>query len=342
MNTSPHPALNPALIGLDWGTSSLRAYLLGPHGQLIDRRAEGWGIQHLPEGGYAAAFRGVAGEWLDRWPSLPVLAAGMVGSRNGWCEVPYIECPADPASIAKGLVAFDSGCGTIHLVPGLMQGGSLPDVMRGEEMQIVGVLAMQPALAERSLLVLPGTHCKWAVVEQGRVVRFTTYLTGELFAMLRDHSIIGRPAKEMGGMSTGPEFDHEAFTRGVRSARESDAAGIAPRLFTARSLFLTGGLTATQTLDYLSGLLVGEEIRSVAAGLAESAGSAIIRCPSIILLGDPTLCNRYRLALAQFGIDDVQTLNETGPLGLWRIGEAAGLVKHAPDHVNEDESCGST
>ena len=193
MNTSQHPAL----IGLDWGTSSLRAYLLGPNGTLIDRRAEGWGIQHLPAGGYPAAFRGVAGEWLDRWPALPVLAAGMVGSRNGWREVPYVECPADPASIASGLVAFDSGCGTIHLVPGLMQGGSLPDVMRGEEMQIVGALAMQPALAERSLLVLPGTHCKWAVLERGRVVRFTTYLTGELFAMLRDHSIIGRPAKEI-------------------------------------------------------------------------------------------------------------------------------------------------
>ena len=338
MNTSPHPAL----IGLDWGTSSLRAYLLGPNGELIDRRAEGWGIQHLPEGGYAAAFRGVAGEWLDRWPSLPVLAAGMVGSRNGWREVPYIECPADTASIARGLVAFDSGCGTIHLVPGLMQGGSLPDVMRGEEMQIVGVLAMQPTLAERSLLVLPGTHCKWAVVERGRVVRFTTYLTGELFAMLRDHSIIGRPAKEMGATATGPEFDREAFTRGVRSAHESGVVGIAPRLFTARSLFLTGSLTAPQTLDYLSGLLIGEEIRSVIAGLAEAARPAIVHCPAIVLLGDPTLCNRYQLALSQFGIVDVQALNETGPLGLWRIGEAAGLVTHAPDTVKKDESRGST
>jgi 2-dehydro-3-deoxygalactonokinase len=224
-------------------------------------------------------------------------------------------------------VAFDSGCGTIHLVPGLMQGGPLPDVMRGEEMQIVGVLAMQPALAERSLLVLPGTHCKWAVVEQGRVVRFTTYLTGELFAMLRDHSIIGRPAKELGATATDPDFDRHAFTRGVRSARESGAVGIAPLLFTARSLFLAGVLTAPQTLDYLSGLLVGEEIRSVVAGLAEAAS------PSIVLLGDPTLCNRYRLALSQFGIDDVQALNETGPLGLWRIGEAAGLVADAPNTI---------
>jgi 2-dehydro-3-deoxygalactonokinase len=164
-------------------------------------------------------------------------------------------------------------------------------------------------------------------------VRFTTYLTGELFAMLRDHSIIGRPAKELGATATGPDFDREAFTRGVRSARESGAMGIAPRLFTARSLVLTGAITASQTLDYLSGLLVGEEIRSVVAGLADAASPAILHCPSIVLLGDPTLCNRYRLALSQFGIDDVQALNETGPLGLWRIGEAAGLVAHAPDTI---------
>jgi 2-dehydro-3-deoxygalactonokinase len=214
-----------------------------------------------------------------------------------------------------------------------MQGGSLPDVMRGEETQIIGVLAMQPKLAERALLVLPGTHCKWAVVERGRVVRFTTYLTGELFAMLRDHSIIGRPAKEIGETAAGPEFDREAFTRGVRSARESGAVGIAPRLFTARSLFLTGALTAPQTLDYLSGLLVGEEIRSAVAGLADAVSPSIAHCPSIALVGDPTLCNRYRLALSQFGIDDVQALNETGPLGLWRIGEAAGLVAHDPDTI---------
>jgi 2-dehydro-3-deoxygalactonokinase len=109
--------------------------------------------------------------------------------------------------------------------------------------------------------------------------------------------------------------------------------GIAPRLFTARSLFLTGALTAPQTLDYLSGLLVGEEIRSVVAGLGDTDSPAIVHCPSIALLGDPTLCNRYRLALSQFGIDDVQALNETGPLGLWRIGEAAGLVAHDPDTI---------
>ena len=315
MNASPPPAL----IGLDWGTSSLRAYLLGPHGELIDRRAEGWGIQHLPEGGYAAAFRGVAGEWLDRWPALPVLAAGMVGSRNGWREVPYVACPADPASIASGLVAFDSGCGTIHLVPGLAQTGEFPDVMRGEEVQIVGALAADPALAASSLFVLPGTHCKWATVRDGRVTRFTTYLTGELFAMLRSHSIIGRPARDAGIEPGGPE-GVGAFRRGVRVARDSGGAGIAGRLFTTRSLFLVGDLPLEHTLDYLSGLLVGDEIRSVVAGLCGTP------CPPLVLIGVAALCDRYRLALAEFGIDQVRVAAETGPGGQWRIAEAAGLV----------------
>jgi 2-dehydro-3-deoxygalactonokinase len=316
---------DPIMIGLDWGTSSLRSYLLGVDGTLLDRRGTSHGIQHLPVGGYIAAFRDVAGDWLERWPSLPVVAAGMVGSRNGWLEVPYVACPADPESIANGLVAFDSGCGTIHLVPGLSQGGPFPDVMRGEEMQIIGALALEPALAAASLFVLPGTHCKWATIAEGRVTRFTTYLTGELFAMLRDHSILGRPAKEAGVVAQPGIVDRDAFAKGVQAARESEAVGVAPRLFSTRSLFLNGDLTVSQTLDYLSGLLIGDEIRSVLAELGAAA------CPPLVLLGDPALCDRYRLALATFGIDRVRALDETGPLGLWQIAVAAGLVARAPE-----------
>jgi 2-dehydro-3-deoxygalactonokinase len=192
--------------------------------------------------------------------------------------------------------------------------------MRGEEAQIIGALEIEPGLARESLLVLPGTHCKWAHIGAGRVERFTTYLTGELFAMLRDHSIIGRPARDL---ANARPTGGDAFVRGVRTARESGAAGIAGRLFTTRSLYLTGALEVAETLDYLSGLLVGEEIRSVLA--EQGAGS----CPPVVLLGDPALCARYRLALATFGIDDVRPLDDTGPAGLWRIATAAGLVRPA-------------
>jgi 2-dehydro-3-deoxygalactonokinase len=186
----------PALIALDWGTSSLRSFLLARDGALLERRAQPWGIQRLPEGGFVAAFRGIAGDWRDELPSVPVLAAGMIGSRQGWLEVPYVECPANREAIAAGIVACDAACGTLHIVPGLMQGGKLPDVMRGEETQIVGALSLAPELATESLFVLPGTHCKWADVRDGHVIGFKTYITGELFATLRDHSILGRPAQE--------------------------------------------------------------------------------------------------------------------------------------------------
>jgi 2-dehydro-3-deoxygalactonokinase len=308
-----------ALIGLDWGTSSLRSYRFGPDGTVLERRSQPWGIQHLPEGGYEAAFRGVAGDWRDQWPDAQVLAGGMVGSRQGWREVPYVACPADPLEIARGIVAFDTPVGTVHLIPGLLQPGPFPDVMRGEEVQIVGALAADPSLAAHARMVLPGTHCKWATIRDGRVIGFTTYLTGELFAMLRDHSIIGRPARDTGVRPGGTAFHEAAFVRGVRVARDSQ--GIAGRLFTTRSLFLVGDLPVDQTLDYLSGLLVGEELRCVFAGEGGREAAALV------LIGEATLCERHRLALAEFGIRNVQVANDTGPAGLWRIAEAAGLVR---------------
>ena len=312
----------PAVIGLDWGTSSLRAYLYGSDGMVLDRRARPWGIQHLPEGGYAAAFRGIAGDWRDQWPAVSVLAAGMVGSRQGWREVPYVACPADSETIAAGIVAFDTECGRLHLVPGISQAGDAPDVMRGEEAQIVGAVAREPALSKESLLVLPGTHCKWARIRDGRVVRFTTYLTGELFAMLRDHSIIGRPARDAAkdAVSVAQAASGAGFSRGVRTVRDGGIAGITGKLFTTRSLYLAGDLEVADTLDYLSGLLIGEELRSVRAGLGDA------RWPPCVLLGEPALCGRYREALVEFGAEDVRSLDDTGPAGLWQIAVAAGLV----------------
>jgi len=322
-----HHAASPSLIALDWGTSSLRAYLMGRDGALLERRTQPWGIQHLPEGGFVAAFRGIAGDWRDRLPTLPVLAAGMVGSRHGWREVPYVDCPADPAAIAAGIVAFDGGCGTVHIVPGLMQGGELPDVMRGEETQIVGALAIEPELAAASLFVLPGTHCKWADIRTGRVVRFTTYITGELYAVLRDHSILGRPAKEavVQPADAALAVADASFRRGLKTAYDSGPEGMAGRLFTTRSLFLNGDLPASQTLDYLSGLLIGEEVRSVIAGFHGRP------CQPIVLLGDAGLCDRYHMALAEYGITSVRAIAETGPSGLWQIASAARLLlEHAP------------
>lgn len=312
------PEPQPALIGLDWGTSALRACLFGSDGNVIERRTRPWGIQHLPAGGCVEAFQAIVGDWRARSAGMPVIAAGMVGSRTGWREVQYVECPADATAIAAGILPFDSECGRLHLVPGLVQGGSAPDVMRGEETQIIGALERAPTIAAAALVVLPGTHCKWALVRDGRVTGFTTYMTGELFAMLRDHSIIGRPARDAVGGTDVPSA--AAFECGIEAARASGAAGVAGKLFTTRSLFLRGELAAADTLDYLSGLLIGEELRSVVASL----GGA---CPPCILVGDPALCARYGDACAAFGIEGVRSLDDTGPLGLWRIACTAGLVQ---------------
>lgn len=313
------------LIALDWGTSSLRAHLLDRRGGILDTRSRPWGIQHLPEGGFPAAYQGLVGDWLAGTPGLPAIAAGMVGSRNGWQEVPYVDCPADAATIAAGLAVCDTGVGPLHLVPGVLQTGDLPDVMRGEETQILGALAVDPALAADSRLVLPGTHSKWVTIRAGRIVGLSSFLTGELFAVLRDHSILGRPARE-----ATPPAQHadatQAFHRGLEVARDSGAAGIAGRLFTTRSLFLTGGLAAPETLDYLSGLLIGEEVRSglAAAGLDRGSGPPA----RVAIIGAAALCSRYRDAFNVFGRSDVQSCGDTAAAGLWEVAAAAGLVSN--------------
>jgi len=317
------PSAQPALIGLDWGTSSLRGHLIAADGSVLESVAQPWGIQHLPAGGFKAAFGGVAGAWRDRWPELPAVAAGMVGSRQGWREAAYVECPADAGTIARGLLRFETGAGSLHIVPGVIQRGVLPNVLRGEEMQVLGALVREPALAAESLIVLPGTHSKWVTVKDGRLARFETFMTGELYAVLREHSLLGVPAREAPAVDAAAR--EVAFARGLEVARESGPAGLSGRLFTTRSLFLTGDLPAAATLDYLSGLLVGEEIRSAVAGLGGTSW------PALVLVGGEELCDRYRRALTGCGIERVRVCGDTAAAGLWQIAKAAGLVSAARD-----------
>ena len=310
----------PAIIALDWGTSSLRAALVMADGGVVEQVEQPWGIRHLPPGRFAAALAGVAGGWRTQWPDVPIIAAGMIGSRQGWCEVPYVECPADPAALARGLVSFDTGDGRIWIVPGVMQRGPLPNVLRGEETQLCGALATGAVPAETALVILPGTHSKWVVVEEGRLVRFETFMTGELFAVLRDHSLLGVPAREAGESADDGDTQAAAFRHGLATARDAGAAGVAGRLFTARSLVLTGELPAAVSLDYLSGLLIGEEIRGAFAGLGGRP-----RMP-VALVGTAGLCQRYREGLDVFGAGTVTTVGDTAIAGLWTIARAAGLL----------------
>jgi 2-dehydro-3-deoxygalactonokinase len=179
----------PALIGLDWGTTSFRAYRLDRSGDALEARSAPAGILRVPGGDFEGVFEREVGPWLSERPALPVIASGMITSRQGWVEVPYCPCPAGSAEIARALYRHETRAGrTIHFVPGLSIVGAdgVPDVIRGEETQIVGAIGDEAGAASGCrLLVLPGTHSKWALVEGSRLVWFATFMTGELFGVLK-------------------------------------------------------------------------------------------------------------------------------------------------------------
>ena len=298
--------MSASLIGLDWGSTHLRAYLYGADGQVLDTRALPHGIRHLPAGGFAEAFALA----VRQWPVLPVLACGMVGSRNGWQEVPYLDTPTGVERLAQQLTRLTTPGGhALYLIPGLRD-PQRPDVMRGEETQIAGVLARAPATTR---LLLPGTHSKWVRLSDGIVTGFATVMTGELYGLLRQHSILGAALPEA-------RDDEQAFHRGVTAALDSAAAGGLSRLFSARALMLDGALDPASVADYLSGLLIGEELRmALAAGWADAKDN-------IPMVGEAPLCDRYRRAADVFGVQLSRAPDGTTADGLWRIAAAAGLA----------------
>lgn len=307
------------LIGLDWGTSSLRAMLFDSEGSVHETRHRDWGIRQLPDGGFEVALSSIC----EGWPSCPVLAAGMVGSRQGWREAPYVDTPADVHALANHLVPVTAADGRrIHIVPGVRDGAG-PNVMRGEETQLIGLLDLQPDIAEGTPLVLPGTHSKWVQLHQRRIAGFNTMMTGELYGLLRKHSILGAGlADTRSAIPCG-----ESFSDGVRAARASGAAGVLTRLFSARTLMLEGQLDAVAVPDYLSGLLIGEEWRAaIAAGWIDGGKTPV-------LIGNEALCLRYRRAAALFDLPDPAWIADAAARGLWRIARVAGLAGDATKTV---------
>ncbi|MBU9554883.1 2-dehydro-3-deoxygalactonokinase [Burkholderia multivorans] len=314
-----------SLIALDWGTTSLRAYLYDARGALLDTRSRAAGVMHVPGGSahaFDAAFEDACGDWLDRAGAVPVLAAGMVGSAQGWREAPYVAVPAGADALVAGLVTVTTARGaTVSIVPGVIATGELPDVMRGEETQIVGALAADPTLdADRSglLIGLPGTHAKWAWVNGGLIERFQTFMTGELFAALRDHTILGRT------MRAPASPDRAAFERGVAVARDAQHTGLLGTIFSTRTLGLTERLAPDAQGDYLSGLLIGHELNALDAMLAER-GATLANQP-LLLIGDDRLCARYVDALHVFGCKHARVVAHATERGLWQIASRAGLV----------------
>lgn len=307
MAAKPHA--QPALIGLDWGTTSLRAYLFDAHGAVLDRRDAPDGIVTAAGVGFETVFNRHVAAWRAAAPASPVLAAGMIGSRNGWRETPYLAPPAGAKALARGLVRFDApGGAALHLVPGLAVTGPdrAPDVMRGEETELVG-LADRGAQA----YVLPGSHSKWAQMDGAQITDFRTYVTGELFAALCDHTILAALAAD------GP-FDSDAFEAAVLIGAERGGA-LLHLLFGGRTRALFGDLAPTAVRDHLSGLLIGAE-------LADALGPRRREATKIVIAGRGTLADRYRRALRMLNYAAVVAPPDAAAAGLWRIALAADLV----------------
>jgi 2-dehydro-3-deoxygalactonokinase len=292
----------------DWGTSHLRlalCQLTQAADPVVLARAAGPGagtVKDFP----AALFAAIAPWRIDHGP-LPVLMCGMVGSSIGWVEAPYLECPADLAALGRAMLRMQAGPPgdkrMVAIAPGLacVNFAGAPDVMRGEETQILGAMRAHPSLRQgRRLLCLPGTHSKWAVLAQGSVVAFHTCLTGELFAALRQATVLGR---DMQGMTPqlGPDFDAGAL-RALKD--EARSGGLAPLLFEARSRRLRQGMTAERALSFLSGLLIAADVSGVLSLLRAETGlaSAGFDGPAT-LIGAPELTNAYARCLDLLGIE---------------------------------------
>jgi 2-dehydro-3-deoxygalactonokinase len=236
-------------------------------------------------GQFEAVFNELFGDWMQA-PGALCLISGMAGSRQGWQEAPYCPCPAGFAELGQHLLWLQAD--RIALVPGLscMADGPLgiPDVMRGEEVQIFG--ALQLARRDSATLVLPGTHSKWVQVQAGRVTQFQTFMTGEVFALMSQHSILGKTLDAHGA------FDEAVFLQGIDQSQQ--AGSVLHHLFAVRTLGLFERLPAVALSSYLSGLLIGEELRTQALSTD---------CTPLILIGSEALTLRYTLALQHLNID---------------------------------------
>lgn len=293
------------MIAVDWGTSSLRAYRLADDGSILEQRRDPRGILAC-DGRFAEVLAELVGEWPGE-----IVLCGMIGSRNGWIELPYLPCPADAGALAAAMHAHVDARlpgRTLWFVPGLdcHAEAGVPDVMRGEETQLVGLAA---ALGGgRHLVCLPGTHSKWAWLEDGHVVDFATVMTGELYAVLRQHSLLGRLMSD-----DGHAFDENAFAQGV--ARSGEDGGLAHQLFGTRTLALFERLPGEALASYLSGLLIGHEIRH--------------RTPvprDVHLVGSAGLGARYAHALALLGIGAHAHGEDLAARGLHAMASARGIA----------------
>ena len=271
------------LVAVDWGTSSLRGALLDAGGKVLEERSDARGILKVPAGGFPEVFESLFADWMQP-AGTRCLISGMAGSKQGWVEAPYCACPAGRVEVGHRIIDIDVRPGSrISVVPGLRdEHDGVPDVMRGEEVQIFGAMALMDV--DEGVFVLPGTHNKWVTVKKGRVKGFRTFMTGEFYALLSQHSILART------LDADAPLDEAAFVEGV--TRSDNGQGLLHNAFGARTLALFERMPTEELASYLSGLLIGEELRT----------QSLHASGEVVLIGSPALTQRYTLALRATGI----------------------------------------
>ena len=301
----------------DWGTTHLRLYLFQHHhGQPLTILASQMGpgvaqlksqVESQVESNFEQVFFDLAGHWLDKHGPMPVILSGMVGSNIGWHAAPYIDCPASAKQIVAGRTAFNARGIEFSIISGLRTTNPLgtPDLMRGEELQLLGWMGSVdgPENTHKSaqLVVLPGTHNKWALVRGGKIETFVTALTGELYSLLQNHSVLIANAESA-------DFSDDIFMQGVKLATTLESGQLLQALFATRSRQVLGELSELHASSYLSGLLIGSDVvGSLALMEKKIVGKQIVdkqiaAISSIVLIGDSALSRCYQLALESVGI----------------------------------------
>ncbi len=266
-------------IAVDWGTTNRRAYLIGADGRCTDEMEDDSGILSVPAGGFPAAVAEVRARLGD----LPLLMGGMIGSNRGWIEAPYVPCPAGIDDLATRLAWAEGERAAI--VSGVsFLGDERADVMRGEEVQILG--AVESGMIPRDGFVChPGTHNKWIEVREGRILSFRTVMTGEMFSLLKEHSILA-------DLLALPADVGDAFHRGVRRGLSHE--GLTAELFSVRARVLLGQAPREEAASYTSGLLIGTDLRVGLRGAGEG---------EVIVMGRPELTALFAAALPEAGFE---------------------------------------
>jgi 2-dehydro-3-deoxygalactonokinase len=270
----------------DWGTTNRRAWAVDRDGRVLDQRKDDQGLLGVKDRAFEPSFRGFIGDWLkSATPTAPIVMAGMVGSKLGWREAPYVETPAKFTQLAQNMVALPDLDGhPVRIAPGLSaRENGRPDVMRGEECQLYGLWLQAQA---GRLCVLPGTHSKWAEIRDGSLAGFRTYMTGELFSQLCASGTLAQL------MRAGAPHHDAAFHRGLAVSEGASAGGLLNRLFSVRSLGLFGELPGEALASYLSGLLIGAELRDATVGLTGT----------VAVIGSSRMTELYVSALNAIGV----------------------------------------